>query len=187
MKTAWILLLAAVLCAGCASKGYIGHRARDAADIVTVAAGKGVGAKVHLLPVYVTAFHGWNRVMANTDIGARFFGPIQADLYYYNISGLGLMSDGWETGFGANFSMDADDWRQVSQIGIALGVGVGVGVGANLLEAVDFVLGFTTLDLLGDDHRDTVDLTVANPRVNPAVSMKPAVEASKTLMDRLRK
>jgi hypothetical protein len=51
----------------------------------------------------------------------------------------------------------AEQARYLSQIEVVVGVGVSGRLGVNPLELVDFVLGWTTLDILGDDtSRDFV-------------------------------
>ncbi len=164
---------ALVLLTGC-STPYLKNRARDAADIFTVAAGVGAGGKARL-------------------------GPIQAGLVYQNDS-LGLrngagfaarprlkiQSDapgGWEflvlyfggeqsnrsdpvverrkdfdticmfvpTGWWETDSLQTVAPHYLTQLEVTAGAGLGVRVGFNPLELVDFVLGWTTLDLFKDD------------------------------------
>jgi hypothetical protein len=45
------VFLAILLLCGCASSGYLANRRRDAADIVTISVGSGIGAKARIGPV----------------------------------------------------------------------------------------------------------------------------------------
>lgn len=154
---------ALALLTGCA---YLHDRGRDACDMVTVAVeaptvnaaiqlgplpvgfgaadGKGFGLRSGGIGIYDT---GELNILC---LGSRTFVPRERDLErdkgyeftYFWIPGCHHQPD-WHIHEGK--------WGNGFQFEAALGLVVGTRVGVNLAEILDFVLGWTTLDICGDD------------------------------------
>ena len=162
------LILAAVVAAtvsGCASTGgYLADRGRDAADIFTVAAGVGLGAKARIGPV------GTGLLVQTDMIGLRdgyFFtsSPSEKSMYYdvlliyraednahnYNNN----RKDNLKRKMNFPFiyedlpaHLPACHWYQIEAVAA---LGPSVRLGFNPGELVDFLLGFATVDIFNDD------------------------------------
>ncbi|NUN47750.1 MAG: hypothetical protein HUU15_02840 [Candidatus Brocadiae bacterium] len=159
------LLLGACLLAGC---GWLGDRARDAADIVHVDAGVGpqIGATVrltHLLQAGACA-EGlrWNRSAEDAWLDAAHLS--------WNGRQAGIHKRiGWEAGVGpesigprwyvrrwsAEYEEEyREQKRTADEIGFSIHVlFVGVEAGVRPAEFVDFLLGWFGLDILRDDRQ----------------------------------
>jgi hypothetical protein len=115
-----------------------------------VAAGKGFGLRSGALGTYDT---GELNILF---IGYREFVPGEIDLDrekgyefpYLWLPGLGMLPDNSRE---HGREPPAGKWFNVWQFEAALGLGAGIRAGVNLAEIVDFVLGWTTLDICGDD------------------------------------
>lgn len=162
------------LLTGCAStRAYLGDRGRDAADIFTLAGGCGAGAKVRIGPVHVglAAIHD----MAGVRGGELFVGHIDRHIepidlettwFYDEDYGFGhkRFKDYAVNGYhGHPFFATIDDYwfRQdgdhpflhpfYTQIEVAGGFLGTLRVGFNPGELLDFILGWTTIDVFHDD------------------------------------
>jgi len=164
--------MSAVILTGCAStKGYLVDRGRDAADIVTIGIGTGLGAKARLGPLQAgalldvpqVALRGGAFCSKNPTCGGG--GPIGLFSLPQSFD-LTVLFWGAET-FGQNevtklrkkdfaASMPRLDvvnkpayWYTELEGVVALGLSVRLGI--NPGELLDFILGWTTLDLFNDD------------------------------------
>jgi hypothetical protein len=153
------------LMAGCA---YIHDRGRDACDMVTLAVeaptanasiqvgkavlgigaggGKGFGLRSGALGVYEA---GEANILLT---GVKYLVPNEDDRnrekgYEYSYQWLPWRNE--NEGFIGSF--DEGRWFNAWQLEADLGLGIGVRAGVNLAEIVDFILGWTTLDICGDD------------------------------------
>ncbi len=157
-----VLLSSCILCSGCA---YLAHRGRDLTDVVTVAVEDhtvGFSARV-MFPwgLCIAEGSGWG--LRDGHIGAydymdRLFAiplPVPGALYDIDFS---PESDYRDKGYTLQTikqhpPYDMSDY-QVSQffsVQVSAGLYYGLRLGLNLAEALDFILGWTTLDILQDD------------------------------------
>lgn len=173
----------------CASSGaYLTDRARDAADVLTLQVGYGVGAKARVGPVQagLLADVGGVGLRGGAALGIRDFWPAGYDgPAKFEFDGLVV---GVETFSGDTTSNErgkasmtlhalvtipmgllpfpascrrelweermhiwSEPWPYYLAAEVAGGAGVTFRVGFNAGELVDFVVGWTTLDLFGDD------------------------------------
>lgn len=160
---------------GCATSYWI-DRGRDAADVVTATVGIGAGAKVRAGPLNAGLFWNqdragvrggegitgpWNSVEFTTPLPI-FHGPLEPNPW--GMHSIELFSptdepskrgkDFWMTGFYVPFVMNRPwGWTPTyfTQIEIAVGALGTIRLGFNPGELLDFVLGWTTLDIFKDD------------------------------------
>lgn len=168
------------LCSSCRSTGYLGDRCRDAGDIITTTIGKGAGAKVRVGPIHAgafvnrdcaglrsgTLFSDWKKY------GGMFsfvHHPSELDLTVFLAEGTGPMLAGtyhddaqvrgktYDAGSRIPLLAIVEDrplymhWHYYTQVEAAVGLGGTLRVGFNIGELFDFILGWTTLDILHDD------------------------------------
>ena len=170
------ILATAVTMTGCAStRAYMVDRGRDAADIVTVTAGTGLGVKVKAGPLATG-------LILNGDIVGLRGGETFANLDYENldiwlpvpVSGeldwlCGL--EEWDArdpnarhkSYGHSscfplvisdlFGDKKDGWSTPYpyQVEVGAGLGLSLHVGLNPAEALDFLLGWVGIDIFKDD------------------------------------
>jgi hypothetical protein len=65
----------------------------------------------------------------------------------------------------------AERARYLTQVEVVIAIGGSVRLGLNPLEAVDFVLGWTTLDVLGDDSAR--DIVIRHTHAEPKPEAEP--------------
>lgn len=177
---------------GCASTGYWANRRRDAADVVTLTVGAGVGVKAHVGPLQLGMFFNC------AEAGLRGGGFVKNGMFEQSEMGWPKSFDAIFWAFGGEFfegsplslergkSYTAATFMYLTaafpeslpasvfngpkkterpsgivpkynpvpywtQIEAALGIGGTLRAGLNLGEFIDLVLGFTTLDIFGDD------------------------------------
>lgn len=179
MRYASLLLL--VLTTGCATSPYLTDRARDAADIFTVSAGYGVGAKARVSCLNLGLLFDTEPVglrggglyrQQNGDEVADF-----AALLFYGDSFVvtGPQADRNKTFVAPYFAFipffmaapkpsDAYYW----QIEAVAALGPAVRLGFNPGELLDFLLGWTTLDIFDDDIGLTTPPTLSPPPPAPS-------------------
>jgi hypothetical protein len=163
------LLLFIAMMTGCASP-YLINRGRDAADVFTATVGYGVGAKARVGPVQAALFA--NRDMAGLRAGSGFLGNDHSGEVYAPIP-ISYKSD-WGVNCGGEWfsSLEFVEERRkkdifaisrfpllvfaehphfYTQAEIAVGLGPSIRLGFNAGELLDFILGWTTIDIFKDD------------------------------------
>jgi hypothetical protein len=179
VKAVWawpVLLLAAAMGGGCASPSYLSDRARDAADMVTLTVGTGGGAKVRAGPVQVAVIHASD--LAGLRAGEFFargnslpmnreiYSPLPFFSHGRTPAGMTFGGEAFSLGPASLSSLRGKDVRANSwfpcwaagegaafytQVEASAGLGLMVRVGFNPGEMLDFLLGWTTADIYGDD------------------------------------
>jgi hypothetical protein len=170
---AFFLLPAVLALSGCITPPYLVDRVRDAGDIFTVTVGTGGGAKVRVGPVQAAVvqqsdllglragqfFADGNSLLVNHEIYSPFpmydrgrsltFGSeafTHGPASYSSMRGKQVMARSpvplWVIGSGAPF---------YSEIEVSAGLALMLRVGVNAGELLDFLVGWTTADLYGDD------------------------------------
>ena len=172
------LMLAACL-AGCATTGdYLANRGRDLADIVTIGTGLGGGVKVRIGPIQTGLFADMQMIALR---GGQF--PCENDGYMFpsnfELEALvvGFESFNPKTGRSVakqrrkRFTAEGGDIPFVmvaeppgcpsyyTQIEVAGGLLLNVRLGFNPGELLDFILGWGTIDIFGDDIEGKEDRT----------------------------
>lgn len=166
------------LCSSCATSGYLGDRMRDAGDMFTATAGMGAGAKARIGPMQVGALYNidmWG--IRGGDFGpvpwyetctrdALF--PVPAKWIGYPMAKAGQFGEerfahscecdiSWQRGkdFVADaplpilgLTKQAEYYTQIEVVVAAFG---SIRLGFNPGELLDFILGWTTLDIYSDD------------------------------------
>jgi hypothetical protein len=160
-----------VMCALLASCGYLRDRAKDAADIFTVTAGLGAGAKTRVGPINLGFI--FNSEIAGLRGGEFFAIPSESDeemrgidlqvlVFGYEASSLTPAMERRDKFQGtANLivpipnvghEMTVRNAPYWTQIDLVAGAGPSVRVGFNPGELVDFLLGWFGIDIYGDDR-----------------------------------
>ena len=176
-------LLVAILCTGCAGTGYLGNRLRDGSDVFTATVGMGGGAKARVGPIQAGALVNvdmWG--LRGGDFGDVTWYetftrdglfPVPADWVGNPMAGSGLFGEErfayeWRRGVtrqrGKDFLAKAPlpvlglskQPEYYTQIEVVLGILGTVRLGLNAGELVDFILGWTTLDIYRDDWKTAV-------------------------------
>lgn len=170
------LLLSAVCLSSCSSD-YWSHRGRDAGDLLTCSVQQGIGAGVQASLFETTLgaqndWCGWSRgewqankwnVLGHADDlkgdlrAGALFGSIHAwtgnsrkpEFMKVNILLIPVSFEGSKPH--ADCESPRDLIADVGRIDASLSLGVGLRLGVNFLEAIDLLLGFGTLDFMGDD------------------------------------
>ncbi len=175
MKKTTLLLLSiafAGLATGCAStRGYFVDRGRDAADIFTVTAGVGAGAKARVGPLQAGLVY--QKDYAGLRSGALFARRPSLSLEDDRALDINLFICGAESSnTGDVITKREKDFNTFNlivpvaivepessqltppyffQIEALVGLGPTVRLGFNPAELLDFILGWTTVDIFGDD------------------------------------
>ena len=175
MNRVAIVLFVGLFCGGCASTGYFADRAHDFGDIFTAELGYGVGAKVRAGPVHAGAAcvfapmglsNGepyWN-VMTEEECpcdvevvckGVEYAPRGQQRGKDYT-AGWGWPFIAWPVSIPAGGNRKAL-WPHpyYTDIRVTAGLGPAVTLGFNPGELLDFILGWTTIDIFNDDHRES--------------------------------
>ena len=167
-KTVLILLCAALVTSGCATSPYLTDRGRDAADIVTLTVGKGLGvaARVGPLPFAWGVLNdkwglqggGFGRLEDSGTVGispAVVFDYIDPpDGEAYERRKVAEVASFWLFSFHRDFfskGKDPGGPNYITQIEVGVGLGGSIRLGFNPGELLDFILGWTTLDIFNDD------------------------------------
>lgn len=156
-----------ILSTGCV---YLGHRAQDFSDIVTLAAEtKNISCGVRLIfPMGISVAKGKGVGLREGYIGkyeykeSVFVIPPAGGIFELDFT---PENDHRKKGYLIR-SRDPDDdfWSQCLSAQVNVGLYYGVRAGLNFNEAVDFLLGWTTLDIMGDDRpakTNTINLTTS--------------------------
>ena len=170
-----VLLLLAMLLAGCAStRSYFADRGRDAADVFSLSVGKGMGAKVRAGPVTLPLLVEYTAAgLRGGEICSQDLSGVETN--YHNLGttdgGMGPLAferfDLAQQDRGKNFaasSRGGDTYTPFitrlesessaayyGEVEAVVAVWYSVRVGFNVLELLDFVVGWTTLDMFHDD------------------------------------
>ncbi len=170
------LVTFAVFTTGCATtcQNYVMDRGRDAIDVVTVGVGVGLGAKARVGPIQsgllfdipVTSFRCGDIV----SVELTEFGPSSMDFQAVAWGGESFqgVTPPRNKSFGAAnlfyavpFVYAAEGKGDIppiyyyTQLEVVVDVGVGLRLGFNPGELLDFILGWTTIDIFRDDRHDT--------------------------------
>ena len=176
MRTSVLLLSSLVFC-GCARPGYFANRLNDGADILTLTVGLGVGAKISVMPVYANALCVFNKDEYGLRYGDFVVSPQRSaypednDVEYGVLFMWGMAGHNrtelqkrrnkapsdTETGFPFLITRHSGGNADPLAIDCVLGLGPSVRFGISPLELVDFVFGWTTLDLAQDDIKTLPD------------------------------
>ena len=176
---ALMLGIVAMGLAGCVSShGYFTDRGRDAADILTLDVGWGIGAKVRAGPVQagllvekgIAGFRGGQCVVNGIDynpaLGENSFAQDEdfeiiliGGESFLSCTGTGVarrkdfVADNFLSGGGPFVYVEGRGERPWYYTGLeaVAGAGLTFRLGLNPGELLDFVLGWTTLDIFGDD------------------------------------
>ena len=170
----------ALAAAGCATPTYLADRGRDAADILTVTLGTGGGAKARVGPVQVALLQ--NSDIGGLRAG-RFFVDgldleVNDEIYVlpFPMANVGVKGWGWPFGLegfshGPN-SVAAARGKDVfaesrfpclvtggsapyyGQIEVVAGLGFTLHLGLNVVELLDFLVGWVGIDICKDDERN---------------------------------
>lgn len=173
-----MLSLICVLCSGCAStSGYLKDRCRDGADIFTCSVGVGLGAKVRVGPVGTGLMvqhemaglrrgtigiydqsGNLNRAFPWVDYVALCVGGETCNGAFYDLDPRGksfLASMDipfvYRLEDVCNVKHNESRYPFYTQIEAVLALGPSLRLGFNPGELLDFILGWTTLDIFGDD------------------------------------
>jgi len=180
------VLLGVLICGTGCTTGYWVDRGRDAADIVSVSVGAGIGAKAQVGPLAPGLI--WNEDYAGIISGRPFtrksqnFDGYGADASFLLWGMYGHGSDGrfkeyraehilgvpisksiWDGFMGKSFDLKYPA-SYFTNLEIVAGVGLTVRAGFNPGELVDFILGFFGVDIYGDD----IGLRKKEPEVESA-------------------
>lgn len=167
-----IIIAIALTSCGCASTNpYLANRGHDLADIVSLQAGFGVGARARVGPIHAGLFTGVDFVGlrgGNIENGANkpdeFYGRIVTDIPFwysenciyaetnrhkaYMVGSRGILVAG---GKGLNAYGSRLTCPYYTEIVVQGGLIYGLRLGFNPVELLDFLLGWTTIDIYGDD------------------------------------
>lgn len=165
--TAFGLIACCILSTGCV---YLGHRAQDFSDIITLAAEtRNISCDLRLIcPMGISVAKG-------KGLGLRegYMGRYE---YKESVYVIPPVVGGFELDFTPENDYrkkgylirsrypDEEFWSQCLSVQVSIGLYYGVRAGVNVNEAVDFLLGWTTLDIMGDDRSaktNTVNLTTS--------------------------
>ncbi|MBN2589520.1 MAG: hypothetical protein JXA96_06645 [Sedimentisphaerales bacterium] len=154
MRNLFVLIIVCML-SGCA---YVENRARDAADMVTIAVeGTVVGATIGVAPsVQLSPFY---YGLGYHDLGGGGFGlrsgaidPYEFSQYaflFFNVNN--FLPSEFDSNRGKGYKDDSVEWFNYGQIEAAVGLGIGVRAGINFFEIADFIVGLAGLDICNDD------------------------------------
>lgn len=155
------IIACCILSSGCA---YLGHRGRDFTDMFTLAVEKQnrSGDVRILFPLGFSFSEG-------KGFGLRegYWGSYE---YTEKTAIMPLFFPGFELDFSpkndfrkkaylvrSDENDDPEFWSQCFSVQASIGIHYGLRAGLNVDEVLDFVLGWTTLDILGDDRSTTTN------------------------------
>ena len=163
LKSLWIAIGSVLMLTGCR---YWDARGRDSLDIVTCSVGAGFGAKGRVGPVnaglgFYAPVYGVESGQAgkinggmcsgNTDAQILFFGAQSStQAYELNYRNKAYVAENIIIPFSGDIYTGKNPayWTQIE---VYAGVFGGLRVGLNPGELIDFILGFTGIDIYGDD------------------------------------
>jgi hypothetical protein len=168
------LLLSLSLICGCATSGYWADRARDGADIFSLAVGQGLGVKARIGPVTAGLLEDYTAAglrggefcrqdLSERDIDYDKLRAIDGQFIVDNAERFNLTKLQRRKNFEASslgggmhiplLSLLQSDssFAYYAQIEAVAGLYGSVRVGFNVGELFDFIIGWTTIDILHDD------------------------------------
>jgi hypothetical protein len=159
-----------ILSTGCV---YMGHRTRDFSDIVTLAAEtRNISCDLRLIcPMGISFAKGKGFGLREGYMGKYEY---KESVFVTPVGGLFELDFTPENDYRKKGYLirsrypDEEFWSQCLSVQVSIGLYYGARAGLNVNEAVDFLLGWTTLDIMGDDrsaNTNTVNLTTS-PRKN---------------------
>jgi hypothetical protein len=172
-KIVFLLVNLCLIC-GCASSGYWAHRARDGADVFSFAVGQGLGLKARIGPVTAGLLEDYTAAglrggefctqnLSGRDIDYETLGAIDGQFVVDNAERFNLTKLQRRKNFEASslgggmhiplLSLLQSDssFAYYMQVEAVLGLQGSVRAGFNIGEFFDFILGWTTIDILHDD------------------------------------
>jgi len=173
LKSVFVFLSLAFIC-GCATSGYWADRGRDGADIFSFAVGQGLGLKARIGPVTAGLLEEYTAAglrggeFCSQDLYGRegedeTLGAIDGQFVVDNAERFKLTKLGRRKNFEASslgggmhiplLSLLQSDssFAYYTHIEAVLGLHGSVRVGFNAGEFFDFIIGWTTIDILHDD------------------------------------
>jgi len=154
-----VLFACLMLCAGCA---YFKCRTRDFGDMFTLAVeDKSFGCDVRvIIPVGISLGEGKGYGLREGYAGSYDFKEsvfFFCNFVYYDVD-FSPANDDRKKGYWLDMNLfkDGSDgtykvWREGLNVQARIGVYGGLRAGVNVPEVLDFVLGWSTLDIMGDD------------------------------------
>ncbi len=161
-----VFLISLLFLGGCATTGFLKDRLHDGADVLTLTVGVGVGAKISVGPVYMNIIGVQHRDLAGLRYGDFIESPGESqDSEIGSWFGFG---QSWHTRTELQLSRDKAPEYSFTEIpfvmsrvrgaaadpmalDIVIGIVPSMRFGINPLEFVDFIFGWTILDLARDD------------------------------------
>jgi len=167
-----------MICAGCATDGYIGNRAHDAGDVFTAGVGIGGGAKVRVGPVQTGILFDIPKAglrggrLSVYSEGKEEFISNNHDFQFvcFGVEGFSLTNDLRHKSFQAGATASGEfgetyipffhrvrmsDHRvnrsYYTDIQVVLAIGGSIRLGFNPGELLDFILGLFMIDIYDDD------------------------------------
>ena len=171
MKNSILLLFflaTVIITSGCATSDYMSNRYHDSMDIFTLTGNWSMGARARGGPISA----GFSYLIADYGLGGGQIGPITAgpaaavtgamtDFTFVNMETFKITPDYRNKSYEsmgiflssmAKLSSEKKIfWPYYTQVETVAGVGYGVRFGFNIGEFIDFLLGWTTIDIYGDD------------------------------------
>ena len=174
------LSVACAFCSGCATSGFMKDRMADGSDIFTATVGKGIGAKARVGPIQVGVISVVDKAglrgghlykpapfeNAGADICIAIVG---LDDFNYMGRTMGPRRKEFATTyclvpmpyrFKGGPQLNASYWTQIEAV---IGIGGTLRLGFNPGELLDFILGWTTIDIYGDDLEAKMQKEKSNP------------------------
>lgn len=179
------MVACSIMLAGCATmKGYIADRNRDAADIITLTVGTGLGLKVRASSLHVGLLTAVDEAGLR---GGEFYSSM-SNHYFMAFSDFEIILLGFEefyqrdsisglrgkhyhaSGFPIWTYVHADSWQEklpyYTDIQLVAGLFKHIRIGINPGELLDFILGLTTIDIFNDDLKKRKQKEESNKRLD---------------------
>jgi len=170
-----LVLASSLLCSCASTKNYFANRGRDAMDIATISGEHGFGAMAQAGPL----MSGIGVAGGAAGLRNGYFGicegGMEMEFIFWGYKSFSpgdcndhtverLQNKQYEFGQTALFIVEDTAFAFKSfQIEAALNLGIGLRAGLNFAELIDFLLGWTTVDILNDD------VTADNETIEPSV------------------
>lgn len=165
-----LLVILCVLLSACASsKPYFINRGRDVADVFTATGGFGLGAKIRIGPINPGIFYNarlaglqcgelFTESFHSPDGGYEFINPIWG--MDFSLVTKNKRNKEYKAAYGYFLAFPIEKTKYnpsyFTQIEIGLGLGLSLGLGFNPGEFLDFIIGWTTIDIYDDDIENNV-------------------------------